>query len=373
MTDARPACAPHPSASPWHRVEPGTPMGLVGAMRPTRNLLGVDRVLISVGVGQHLELLGGAVARLTFGLPVYNRDDYLPDALNSLRNQDLADIRILISDNASTDGTSDICRAAAAEDPRIEYHRYEVNRGGLWNHRNLLELAKDTEFFSWIGSDDIKRPGFASKCIEALDESPADTVFAFTRSQFIDESGAITEDRNDLHLGLDAPTAHERIRNLIRTNAAHTMYGVIRMDSLQRIRKMRAELVFDVVLVVELLCIGKMVLVPEQLFLQRRHAKQSSVQHIGQKTWFSPDTHPQRTFPELQGDAGLILGVVHSDLPVGEKLLSVATLLRWWIMPRWRAILRDIANAVGVPAYMGRFRESRQPPEADAKAPPAKL
>jgi glycosyltransferase involved in cell wall biosynthesis len=57
--------------------------------------------------------------RVSIGLPAYNGEWYLAPALDSLLAQDFDDFELLISDNASTDGTGDISRDYAARDPRI--------------------------------------------------------------------------------------------------------------------------------------------------------------------------------------------------------------------------------------------------------------
>ncbi|GAA1999752.1 glycosyltransferase family 2 protein [Microbacterium ulmi] len=303
------------------------------------------------------------MTRLTFGIPVYNGEKYLPAALRSIQEQDLADIRIVISDNGSTDATQDLCRAAAAEDPRIDYHRYDENRGGIWNYGNVLALA-DTEFFSWMAADDIKLPRFASACLEALDATGPETAFVCPRTQIIDADGVVYEDLDDLGLGADAATAHERIRNLLRAQASHPMYGVIRMDALRRTRGIVSTLGDDMVLLVELLCAGKLQLVPEHLFHQRRHDSQVSVQGVSSSTWFAPGQKANRSFAETMTNVELYRGIAHSELPFGEKLRCWATLGPSWVFPRWRAVARDIANAVGVSPGAGRLRAQRAAREA---------
>ncbi len=309
------------------------------------------------------------MTRLTFGIPVYNGERYLPAALDSLRAQDLEDIRIVISDNGSTDGTQEYCRAVAAEDPRIDYHRYDDNRGGIWNYGNVLTLTQ-TELFSWMAADDIKLPGFARASIEALDAAGPGAVFSCPRTRIIDGQGVVYEDLNDEAMGMDAATAHERIRNMLRAQASHPMYGVIRMDALRKTRGVLSVLGDDMVLLVELLCQGTMALAPEQLFLQRRHDEQVSVQGVGATSWFAPTQKPNRTFPELRTDIELYRGVAHSELPWREKMRCWATLGPSWAFRRWRAVARDVANAVGFNPGSGRLRAQQAAQQAAARATP---
>ncbi|MCW4458852.1 glycosyltransferase family A protein [Microbacterium sp. MPKO10] len=295
------------------------------------------------------------MTRLTFGIPVYNGERFLPAALDSVRAQDIDDIRVVISDNGSTDGTQEYCRAAAGEDDRIEYHRYDENSGGIWNFGNVLALAK-TELFSWMAADDIKLPGFARHTIEALDRAGRDAVFACPRTQIIDADGVVFEDLNDLSMGLDAAAPHERIRNLLRAQASHPMYGVMRLEALRKTRGIRSSLGDDVVLLVELLCQGTMALAPQQLFWQRRHDAQVSVHGVASTSWFAPGTKANRSFAETRTNIELYGGIAHSTLGACEKVRCWSVLGPSWVFPRWRAVARDIANAVGIDPGTGRLR-----------------
>ncbi len=139
------------------------------------------------------------MSRATVGIPVYNGERYLTAALDSVRAQDEPDIEILISDNASTDATEEICRAAAREDSRIRYHRQEVNQGGAWNFNHLVDLAS-TPYFTWAAADDVRRPAFVRRCLEVFADSDPATVLVYPRTQIIDAAGTITEDLGDADL-----------------------------------------------------------------------------------------------------------------------------------------------------------------------------
>ena len=82
------------------------------------------------------------MTRVSVGLPVYNGERYLEEALADLVAQTHTDLDILISDNGSTDRTQEICTAWAERDPRITYHRQETNRGAAWNHNAVIHLAR---------------------------------------------------------------------------------------------------------------------------------------------------------------------------------------------------------------------------------------
>jgi glycosyltransferase involved in cell wall biosynthesis len=99
--------------------------------------------------------------RVSIGVPVYNCEAFLHLALDSLLAQTFSDFEIIISDNASTDGTEQICREYTARDSRIRYFRQSANKGASANFRFVLEQAGG-DFFMWAAADDERAPD----CIE---------------------------------------------------------------------------------------------------------------------------------------------------------------------------------------------------------------
>jgi glycosyltransferase involved in cell wall biosynthesis len=109
--------------------------------------------------------------RLSFGLPVWNGEATLRRCLDSLLAQDFTDFEVVVSDNASTDGTSRILDEYAARDPRIRVSRNQENIGQIENV-NLVFRQSRGEYFRWIGATDWLEPHYASRCIDALDANP---------------------------------------------------------------------------------------------------------------------------------------------------------------------------------------------------------
>src|SRR5512139_3267591 len=110
--------------------------------------------------------------RVSIGVPVYNGENFLKDALDSLLAQTFKDFEIVIADNVSTDQTEEICRSYAAKDARIRYYRNETNIGAGPNHNRVFELSRG-EYFKWVCHDDMCAPEFLERCIEVLDRDPS--------------------------------------------------------------------------------------------------------------------------------------------------------------------------------------------------------
>lgn len=96
---------------------------------------------------------------LTIGVPVYNGADLIGEALDNLCQQSYEKLRILVSDNASTDHTAEIVMEKARADCRIELIRQDTNIGPVGNFRFLAE-ASNTPFFAWRAHDDLSDSNF---------------------------------------------------------------------------------------------------------------------------------------------------------------------------------------------------------------------
>lgn len=97
--------------------------------------------------------------KISIGFPVFNGEKTIKRALISLTTQTFKDFEIIISDNASTDKTQEICEGFAVIDPRIRYIRQSRNFGIVNNFKVVLDEAQG-EFFTWAACDDIRSKDF---------------------------------------------------------------------------------------------------------------------------------------------------------------------------------------------------------------------
>ncbi len=129
--------------------------------------------------------------KVSIGMPVYNGEAFLQDAISSLLGQDYQEFELIISDNCSTDATELICRDFAKQDSRIIYHRNEANLGALANFNNLISISQGG-YFMWAAHDDLYHPSFLSTMINYL-ENPGVSL-AFCIPNAIDERGKVFAD-----------------------------------------------------------------------------------------------------------------------------------------------------------------------------------
>jgi len=106
--------------------------------------------------------------KISIGLPVYNGEKFIHKRIESILSQTLHNFELIISDNASTDKTSLICKEFASKDNRIRYFIQERNMEMVWNFNFVLDKAK-CDYFVWAGVDDVWLPEFLEENIKALE------------------------------------------------------------------------------------------------------------------------------------------------------------------------------------------------------------
>jgi glycosyltransferase involved in cell wall biosynthesis len=107
--------------------------------------------------------------RITLGIPTYNRARLLKQALDSAIAQDHPNLEILVSDNASTDETPEVCAEAASRRSGVRILRKSENTGPNGNLENLLAHASG-EYLLFLADDDYLAPNYVSSCLAALEE-----------------------------------------------------------------------------------------------------------------------------------------------------------------------------------------------------------
>lgn len=207
-------------------------------------------------------------------MPVYNGERFLGEALASLLGQSHSDFELIVSDNASTDRTADILRAAAARDPRIRCHRQSRNIGAAPNFDFVLEQAGG-ELFMWAACDDLWHPAYVESLTALLRESP-DAVLAFCDFDNVDEIGAPFKLYPHL-FDLPSENTGQRLSAYLAQpedeGKANLIYGLMRRETLVRAGGMRSwserEWGADMLVVFRLLSLGALRLHRECLFHKR--------------------------------------------------------------------------------------------------------
>ncbi|WEV28731.1 glycosyltransferase family 2 protein [Streptomyces sp. 71268] len=212
--------------------------------------------------------VSGRTPRLSIGLPVYNGEEYLAESLDALLGQTYEDFELVITDNASTDGTRDICRAYAARDSRVRYIRLPRNIGAAPNHNHVFTQCRG-ELFKWASHDDLYARDLLRRCVEALDERP-EVILAHADQAVIDGDGKVKVPYA-YTLDTASPRAPERFRSMLFEPGGDDFYGVIRADVLRRVKPHDSYHHADRTFVAEIGLHGPFHQVPELLYFRRDH------------------------------------------------------------------------------------------------------
>ncbi len=221
-------------------------------------------------------------------MPVYNAQRYLREAIDSALAQTFTDFEIIISDNASTDATADICAEYARRDSRIKYHRQSQNRGVVANFNTVFQLSSG-EYFKWAAYDDLQAPAYIARCVETLDRD-AQVVVAHSLTRSINEFGADVGEFPCLY-PLDDPHAPERYRRMIWTDTFPPIWGLMRSSAIRKTRLHGAYMGSDRTFMAEMMLHGRAHYHPENLFFLREHpgSYTSSVKDYYQRlSWYAP-------------------------------------------------------------------------------------
>jgi glycosyltransferase involved in cell wall biosynthesis len=212
--------------------------------------------------------------RVYTGMPVYNGEPYLEESIRCNLNQSYDDFGLIISDNASTDKTEEICRDYAAGDSRIQYIRNPVNVGAAPNYNRCFEPA-NSEFFRWSNADDLIEESLIEDCLALLEQHP-DAILAYGQTRIIDADGNFVKLYEE-NLVLSDDNAAERFLTC-RTNLglSNVIYGLMRRDLVAKTALFGSYVASDCNLIAELALYGKFVEVPKVLFSRRMHEEASS-------------------------------------------------------------------------------------------------
>jgi glycosyltransferase involved in cell wall biosynthesis len=279
---------------------------------------------------------------LTIGLPVYNGERFLRDSLDSILGQTFGDFALVVSDNASTDGSAEIVREYAERDQRIVLLCNDRNRGAAWNYNNAFAHCR-SPYFKWAAADDMLAPTCVERSLAVLEASPPTVALVYPVTQVIDGQGSVVGTIEDRLAAAEGAPPHVRLRQVIRNVVyGNVIFAVVRSDAMRQTRLHGNYPSADYVFLSELALAGEFREIPEPLFLRRLHEATSVLANPTAEAltqWFDTERSPVRR-QALTLFRQHLEGIHHARLTRTERAFVYATFATSWtrrqLKPRTR-------------------------------------
>lgn len=210
------------------------------------------------------------MVRVSIGLPVYNGENFLEEAIRSVLTQTFSDLELVISDNASTDRSGQICGDYAASDRRVRYFRNARNLGAVPNYNRVFRESSGT-YFKWLAHDDLIQPRYVEATVAALDSNP-DAVLCNTVVDYIDAEG---EHLAYYHSVLPYAASDEPAKRfaaiVLRSHTSVDFFGMIRREAMPQGGLLKAFHGHDKAFLAEMALRGRLLQLEEPLVQMREH------------------------------------------------------------------------------------------------------
>lgn len=287
---------------------------------------------------------------VTVGMPVFNGEAFVAQALRGILAQSHRNLEIVVSDNRSTDTTASIVESFARQDGRIRFVRAPQNEGVSWNFNKVLDLAHG-EYFMWHAADDMMSPAHISECLSALMSTPGANI-AFSQVQVIDSNGNSVGPYDDEGLNFLDLAPAERVHLYLHRK----VYQVIGYGGVTRTSEMRAAgghpryTGGDVVLGVTMAFRGVWVQVPQRLFHMRFHDSQVNKDQgrdiIAQVKAHKPEFRRIVAFPQWYLNYRILREAAVAPVSLGQRAKAMGFILHDWTIPNWRSFPVDIKRNI---------------------------
>ena len=296
------------------------------------------------------------------GMPVFNGEPYLAEAITSVLAQSLSDFELVICDNASTDGTADICRRFAARDPRIRYVRHPENLGAHPNYNRSFELSRGT-YFKWAAHDDVLAPGFLQACVDALEQN-TDAALCQSDIDYIDESGRSIGAWGSHLAGAESSDPATRFAALVlRPHDCQAMMGVFRRDTLARSMLLPSFHGADRAMLAQVALFGRFIHVPGTLIQVRDHGNRYSrarKRPQERAAWHDTSAKARHSFPVWRTYRTYWQSIVDAPISAGAGMRARLRLVEWWFRNYNAARMAVDLIASVAPSFVGTAERFKQ-------------
>jgi GT2 family glycosyltransferase len=256
---------------------------------------------------------------VSVGMPVFNGGVFLRQAIESMLAQSHANLELIISDNASTDGSAAIAAEYATRDPRVRYFLQPRNIGAVRNFNFVAARARG-KYLKWASASDYCDTAMFAACIKVLESEPR-AVLCYGTTRLVDEvTGAVQPFNGDFSITEERPSARF-CRVLMEMRLNNPFNGLIRMEALRKTGLIRRYQGGDLVLMAELAMAGTFILLPRP-FLYRRigaHTFSSQLSDTELRYFIDPEAKSSADLDRLRMNIDYFTSVLCASMSFLEK------------------------------------------------------
>lgn len=207
---------------------------------------------------------------VSIGLTVHNQSPYLKKTIESLLAQSYRKFELLIADNASDDGSSDICDHYGRQDDRIRFFRNDYNVGKLSNLDLVLKSSRG-RFFLWASGHDVFHPDYLSSLVNAFNDNDASVVYCYPGTVLIDHLDRTLSSAPDPSIDTRGMSVADGFRSVIRNfKLGNTQSGLFRTSAIKKVWQPYFNRGSEHILAAQLSLVGDIVHIENKLFFKRK-------------------------------------------------------------------------------------------------------
>lgn len=213
--------------------------------------------------------------KISIGMPIFNGEEFLCKKMDSILSQTHQNFELIISDNCSTDSSSEICKNYAKKDNRIKFIQQQ-NNIGLYNNLVFVLEQANCDFFAWTAADDIMLPEFLEKNIDVL-LSKKNAICCMSNVEFYGNppnkfqkiNASLKKYKIAFRPFKHVPISGEyekKIRIFLKNMPWYLIYGVFKTNILRKCIPRKSIVGFDGVILLDILEHGDIEVLNEVLF-----------------------------------------------------------------------------------------------------------
>ena len=289
-------------------------------------------------------------------MAVYNGEKFVEQAIQSILGQTYTDFELIISDNASTDRTAEICQKYAALDARIRYSRNVTNIGGA-NNENLTFRLSHGEYFRWAAHDDICAPQLIEKEVAILEQDPG-VVLCTSWIVEIDENGQVLKTTS--RSNGESLRPYQRFTKIASSqDFLEETYGLMRASFLRKTRLQLNYTASDRTLMCEMSLYGRFYQIPEPLFYKRFHPGNLYLDWRTRMAWFDNDFSGKIVFPFWNQFLDYFVTIKRVPVSPYDKLRCYLYMFGPWLWIYGKKMVKDLLVAFYMYIHSTEWREKR--------------